>query len=332
MKIWQLTEPRELTRATAPDLKITEDTAKVKITKAMFSEADAATYVGDVKVSYPLTMGRYAIGQVTEAGENAFMKKGDRVYLAGTTEDELAPDGLKVAGETADGFYRDFTLVNADNAYVLPASVSDEAAFLIEAVALAERVVDDLHVSVGQHLLVLGGGLYGNILCQILIYHRAVPILVDNNPERLARAKRCGIYYTFPFDETLKENVLKVTGGKKADGAVYFAFNNRIAPDAVFHYLARDTYVAFCALAGKPFPVNLQYAMKNNVAIKGVTECREYVSSAINILANKAVNYQEFPFKTYSEDSLQTQVKQLSDAFVSNGSLSEEVHLFKFVL
>ena len=332
MKIWQLTEPHELKRATAPDLKITEDTAKVKITKAMLSEADVATYTGELKVTYPLTMGRYAIGQVTEAGENSFMKKGDRVYLAGTTEDELAPDGLRVAGETADGFYRDFALVNADDGYVLPSSVSDEAAFLIEAVALAERVVDEMHVSVGQHLLVLGGGLYGNILCQILIYHRAVPILVDNNPERLARAKRSGIYYTFPFDETLKDNVLKVTGGKKADGAVYFAFNNRIAPDAVFHYLARDTYVAFCALAGKPIPVNLQYAMKNNITVKGITECREYVSSAINILANKAVNYREFSIFTYPEDSLAERVKQLADAYLTNGSLSEEIHLFKFVI
>jgi threonine dehydrogenase-like Zn-dependent dehydrogenase len=332
MKVWQLTSTRNLQHVAAPDLKLDEGKVKVKITKALVSEADVAVFSGTLKVKHPFIPGKFAIGQITEVTDECYLKKGDRVYLAGTSEDETEEDGLSIAGETADGFYRDFALVNADNAYVLPASVSDEAAFLIEAVALAERVVDDLHVSVGQHLLVLGGGLYGNILCQILIYHRAVPILVDNNPERLARAKRCGIYYTFPFDETLKENVLKVTGGKKADGAVYFAFNNRIAPDAVFHYLARDTYVAFCALAGKPFPVNLQYAMKNNVAIKGVTECREYVSSAINILANKAVNYQEFPFKTYSEDSLQTQVKQLSDAFVSNGSLSEEVHLFKFVL
>lgn len=66
------------------------------------------------------------------------MKKGDRVYLAGVTEDECAPDGLRFAGETANGFYRDFVAAGADEAYVLPASVSDEAAFLIDAVAMAE--------------------------------------------------------------------------------------------------------------------------------------------------------------------------------------------------
>ena len=275
MKIWQLASPKNLQRAETPDLRISENTAKVKVTKALLSEADVATYMGALKVKTPLTLGRYAIGQVTEAGAESFMKKGDRVYLAGTTEDELSPDGLKVAGATADGFYRDFVLANADEAYVLPASVSDESAFLIEAVALAEKVVDEMHVSVGQHILVLGGGLYGNILCQILIYHRAVPILVDNNQERLERAKKSGIYYTFRFDETLKENVLKVTGGRLADGAVYLAFNNRIEASSVFNFLARDTYVAFCALTGKPINVNVENAMKNNVTIKGITECRE---------------------------------------------------------
>ena len=114
-----------------------------------------------------------------------------------------------------------------DDVYPLPASVSDEAAFLIDAIALAEHVVDEMHIDVGQHILVLGGGLYANILCQILIYHRAVPILIDNNPERLARAKKCGIYYTFPGDEQLKQNVINATGGHFADGAVYLAFSNR---------------------------------------------------------------------------------------------------------
>ena len=331
MKIWQLTEPHELKRATAPDLKITEDTAKVKITKAMLSEADVATYTGELKVTYPLTMGRYAIGQVTEAGENSFMKKGDRVYLAGTTEDELAPDGLRVAGETADGFYRDFALVNADDGYVLPSSVSDEAAFLIEAVALAERVVDEMHVSVGQHLLVLGGGLYGNILCQILIYHRAVPILVDNNPERLARAKRSGIYYTFPNDDTLKSKVLEVTGGKLADGAVYLAFANRCEPSVLFPLVKRDAYVSFCSLASKPLHVNLENAIKNNVTIKGITESREFVSTAINLLANKAVNFSEFTFRSSREEELPNLLQKYAELYESNAYLPEQFDIIKFI-
>ncbi len=331
MKVWQLAYPLNIQRVTAPDLKRSDDKVKVKITKALISETDVAVYNGSFKVKAPFIPGRFAIGQVTEADENSFIHKGERIYLAGVTEDELAPDGLRIAGETVDGFYRDFVLAGINDVYPLPSSVSDEAAFLIDAVALAEHVVEEMHVEAGQHILVLGGGLYGNILCQILIYHRAVPILADNNAERLARAKKSGIYYTYPNDDTLKHNVLSITGGKLADGAVYLAYANRCDPAIMFPLVKRDSYVAFCSLMSKSLQVNLEYAMKNNVTIKGITESREYVSTAINILANKAVSFAEFPFRSYREEELPNLLKQHSELYESSGALPEQFDIVKFI-
>ncbi len=331
MKIWQLSYPHNLQHVTAPDLKRPENKIKVKVTKALLSESDVAVYSGSQKVSTPFIPGRFAIGQVTEADQDSFIRKGERVYLAGTTEDECAPDGLRIAGETADGFYRDFVLAGIDDVYPLPASVSDEAAFLIDAIALAEHVVDEMQIDVGQHILVVGGGLYGNILCQILIYHRAVPILADNNPERLARAKRSGIYYTFPNDDTLKSRVLEVTGGKLADGAVYLAFANRCEPSVMFPLVKRDAHVAFCALTNKPLHVNLENAIKNNVTIKGITENREFVSTAINLLANKAVNFSEFTFRSYREEELPNLLEKYAGLYESNAYLPEQFDIIKFI-
>ncbi len=331
MKVWQLAYPHNIQHVSAPDLKLTDDKVKVKVTKALISEPDVAVYDGSFKVKAPFIPGRFAIGQVTEANENSFIRKGERVYLAGVTEDECAPDGLRIAGETVDGFYRDFVLAGVDDVYPLPSSVSDEAAFLIDAIALAEHVVDEMHIDVGQHILVLGGGLYGNILCQILIYHRAVPILADNNAERLARAKRSGIYYTFPNDDTLKQNVLNITGGKLADGAVYLAYANRCEPSVMFPLVKRDSYVAFCSLMSKSLHVNLEYAMKNNVTIKGITESRDFVSTAINLLANKAVSFSEFPFRSYREEELPNLLEKYAEIHGSGNALPEQFDIVKFI-
>ncbi len=331
MKVWQLSSPNNLQHVTAPDLVLAPDKVKVKITKALLSEADVAVYAGNLKVKCPFILGKFAIGQITEANEGGYLQKGDRVFLSGVTEDEEMPDGLRVAGENADGFYRDFVLASQEDVYPLPASVSDEAAFLIDAVALAERVVDEMHITVGQHVLVVGGGLYGNILCQILIYHRAVPILADNNKERLARAKKSGIYYTFPYDDTLLDNVSKVTGGKLADGAVYFAFANRTEPSSVFSLVTRGAYVTFASLIGKTLHVNLENALKNNVTVKGITECREFVSTAINILANKAVVFGEFPFRYFKEEQLPELLKESAKQLAAGGSLPEEMAVVKFI-
>ena len=331
MKVWQLTYPHKLQHVVAPDLKRTENTVKVKITKALVTESDVSVYSGAIKVTAPFIPGRFAIGQITEADEDSFVKKGDRVYLSSIIEDECAPDGLRIAGETTSGFYRDFVLAGIDDVYPLPPSVTDEAAFLIDAIALAEHVIDEMHIDVGQHVLVLGGGLYGNILCQILIYHRAVPILADNNPERLTRAKKSGIYYTFPNDDTLKDNVLAVTGGKLADAAVYLAFANRCEPSVLFPLVKRDAYVSFCALTGKSLPVNLEYAMKNNVTIKGITESRAFVSTAINLLANKAVNFSEFPFKSAREEELPKILENYAQLYANGTTPPEQFDIVKFI-
>ena len=331
MKVWQLTYPHNLQHVTAPDLKLSENKVKIKVTKALLTEPDVAVYSGALKVKSPFIPGRFAIGQVTEAAEDSFIKRSERVYLAGTTEDECAPDGLRIAGETADGFYRDFVLAGVNDVYPLPASVTDEAAFLIDAIAQAEHVIDEMHVEIGQHILVIGGGLYGNILCQILIYHRAVPILADNNAERLTRAKRSGIYYTFPNDDTLKSRILEVTGGKLADGAVYLALANRCEPSVMFPLVKRNAYVAYCAMANKPLHVNLEYALKNNVTVKGITESREFVSTAINLLANKAVNFSEFTFRSHREEELPALMHQYAELYESNAYLPEQFDIVKFI-
>jgi NADPH:quinone reductase-like Zn-dependent oxidoreductase len=331
MKVWQLAYPHNLQHVTAPDLKLSEDKVKVKVTKALLSESDVAVYSGALKVKAPFIPGRFAIGQVTEANADSFIKKGERVYLAGVTEDECTPDGLRIAGETADGFFRDFCVVGADDVYPLPASVSDESAFLIDAISLAERIIDEMGISVGDHIVVLGGGVYANVLCQILIYHRAVPILADNNADRLARAKKSGIYYTFPNDESLKNNVLEVTGGKLADGAVYLTYVNRSEPSVLFPLVKREACVAFCAPTGKNLHVNLEYALKNNVTIKGITESREFVSTAINLLANKAVNYSEFPVVSYKEEQLPELMEKYAQMLGSVANLPEQLDILKFI-
>ena len=105
MKVWQLAYPHNLQHVIAPDLKLTSDKVKVKVTKALVTETDIAVYSGAIKVKAPFIPGRFAIGQVTETDENSFLQRGQRVYLSGVTEDELAPDGLLIAGETSDGFY-----------------------------------------------------------------------------------------------------------------------------------------------------------------------------------------------------------------------------------
>jgi threonine dehydrogenase-like Zn-dependent dehydrogenase len=120
-------------------------------------------------------------------------------------------------------------------------------------------------------------------------------------------------------------------GGKLADGAVYLAYANRCDPAIMFPLVKRDSYVAFCSLMSKSLQVNLEYAMKNNVTIKGITESREFVSTAINLLANKAVNFAEFPFRSFREEELPEMLDKYAQLYSSGAPLPEQYDIAKFI-
>ena len=88
---------------------------------------------------------------------------------------------------------------------------------------------------------------------------------------------------------------------------------------------------AFASLIGKTLHVNLENALKNNVTVKGITECREFVSTAINILANKAIVFGEFPFRYFKEEQLPELLKESAKQLAAGGSLPEEMAVVKFI-
>ena len=95
--------------------------------------------------------------------------------------------------------------------------------------------------------------------------------------------------------------------------------------------MKRDSFVTFCAPTYKSLPVNLEYALKNNVTIKGITESREYVSTAINLLANKAVNFAEFSYASYKEEQLPSLMEKYAALVGSGANLPEQVDVIKFI-
>jgi threonine dehydrogenase-like Zn-dependent dehydrogenase len=82
---------------------------------------------------------------------------------------------------------------------------------------------------------------------------------------------------------------------------------------------------------GKSLQVNLEYAMKNNITIKGITESREFVSTAINLLANKAVSFSEFPFRSYREEELPELLEKYAAVYENGGALPEQFDIVKFI-
>ena len=295
MNVWRLTAANRLSKQ---DEKVPESTGKMKvrITKVLVNAEDGAIYGGDVKIKYPLTPGKFAVGIIAEDTPSPLFLKGARVLLhaflpapyTGTEKKDFSEDDVLVCGLSRDGYLCDFVHRGAEEMTPLPDNVTDTEALLAHYVAYAKAAVDKIDPEAGGHVAVIGGNLLGNLICQLLIDRQAVPVLIDDNPERLETAKRCGVYYTLFADDDVLGNLAQLTGGRLSDGALV-ASNLKYAVNP-FALCAKNTRVVYAQMFGADVTVNLRLAMKKQLTVCGVSDVTGYVQPALSLLAGKAVN------------------------------------------
>ncbi len=313
MNVWKLTAAKKLQKTEAPLPEAGDGKIRVRVAKVLLGYLDAALYHGAFRTKYPIIPGRHAVGFVTE-GSNPLYPKGTRVLLHAfrpvpedTTEKrDFALDDFYALGQTADGFLSDFVLVSPDDFTPLPVSVSDERGLLLHHVAAAKEICDRLGAQKGQHIAVVGADLMGILICQLLIYQQAAPILVDANESRLAFARTCGVYYTVPADGKLVSTVASVTGGRLAAGAVYTTTATGNDPEIPFSLCARGGKVVyFGAYAGK-VEVSLELAFRKHLSVHCVSQGVKYLTTAINLMANKAIDPAPFHAVTHRPEKIET--------------------------
>lgn len=319
MNVWKLTaaktvaafeeEPRQIAGA-----------LRVRVTKVFLSAADGLLFRGIPKVKYPIVPGRYAVGIVADEGGSALFRKGTRVLLhsylpaedGGTERRSFTEDEYLVCGQTADGYLRDFVYVREDRMTPLPDSVNDEKALLIQHVALAQAAIDTLGARQGEHIAVIGGNILGLFLCRLLIYRQAAPILIDRRKSRLDFARSRGVYYSSLPDETLMDMVGTVTGGRLADGVVYVtsAGENDISLPA--RVVSAGKHMVYCGSV-ENLSLDLADVIKKELTVHGVPDGTDWLETAINLVANKAVDLSGFRFTTYDAGGIPALLEELSE-------------------
>lgn len=300
MKIWKILSPKVLATEERPDNLTSRTQAKVKVTNVLLSGTELRAYCGTSKPRYPFVPGRFAVGVVGEAGEDCVkVEKNTRVFLhdatpCGKCEHCLAGNedncsNVQIAGVNTEGYLRDFVVTEESNLSPLPPSVSDTEALFAGIVATAENVIDKLNLSKGSHVAVFGAGELGNVLSQLLIYHQAVPILVDADEERLKTAAQCGIYYTVRANEEMLSEIERITGGRLACASVHTSYNN-ISPVIPFDATAFGGMVVYTGLSFPECTAQLKPAFDKQLTLTAVANDYSNIESAINLLLNKAVN------------------------------------------
>lgn len=318
---------------------IAEDEVKVKVAYVLASNFDAFLYSGEGGARYPKTIGRFAVGRITDAGTACYgVEKNMRVLLKPTrscgdclnckTGDEEECTSPAVAGKDFDGFLRDFVVCKYTDVAPLPDAVSDIEALCTEAVALAESVYDKLELPAGSRVAVIGSSFAGNIIAQVLQYHKLIPIVIDNSPAALEKARSCGIYYCYAADDDLNENINEATSGQLCDASVYTTCS-RIDPALTMRVLADGKCAVLAGFAPINFNIPARELCDKNTSLTCAMNGYGYTDTALNLLVHDAVNTDVFEKEILTEFDPNAVYKAMCDAATAKKG---KMTIFKMII
>ena len=303
--------PRTLSNRPQGEQSLAPEQVKVKVTYVLMTNFDALCYSGELPVAYPKTVGRFAIGIVTECGDKVYgVEKGARVFIKGARPcgkclhckrgDTDNCEHVQIAGIDFDGFLRDFVVCDYRKVAVLPDEVDDMHALCIEHVAFAENIYDQLNLSAGSKVAIVGGNATAFILAQVAMYHKLVPVVIDDSAEAVEKFRRAGIYYSIANDEDLDANIAEATSGLKCDAAVYIPCS-KINPDVASRALGRDKTLVLEGMASLRFKLDSIPLFRHNTRVITVTDGFGYTESAINMILHGALNLDVFERQVLTE-------------------------------
>ena len=338
MDNWVLKGPKILEKQPQTEAEVGASQVKVRVTHVLLSAFDGLSYTGATKVNYPKTIGRIAIGVVIATGENCYgVTKGSRVSLnavrpCGTcyackSGNKGDCTSTRVAGRDFDGFLRDFVVCDYSEVTVLPDQVDDMLALCIENVALAENIYDRLNLSTGSRVAIVGAGFLGSILAQIALYHKLVPIVIDNYQQNVERLRQSGVYFTFAADDSLVTNIMEATSGSMCDAAIYTSCC-KLAPTVPARVLARNKDMVLGGFSTVNFSFDTAPLFEKNLRVYAVSDGYGYTETAVNMLVHGAIDLSHFQKDILKEFNPAALLTELAD----KATLDSKMTVLKLIL
>lgn len=230
MKAVQIVSPNQLRVIDVEKPSVdAENNVLVRMTAAGICGSDVGIYHGtNAAATYPRIIGHEMVGVVEETtGDARGLKPGDRVIVNQVTScGHCSPcskgrgnvcDNLKVRGVHIDGGYREFIAVPAGDCYLLPDSISDQDAVMIEPATIAIQSCTRAELEKDDMLLLYGAGALGSSILRIARQLCDHIIVADIMDDKLEEAKRAGAKYTINArTEDFQAKVLEYTHGRGA--------------------------------------------------------------------------------------------------------------------
>jgi 2-desacetyl-2-hydroxyethyl bacteriochlorophyllide A dehydrogenase len=226
-----------------PEPEATAGTVVVEVRRGGVCSTDVMihdwTYRGRHPIVPPAMLGHEATGVVTAVGEDvgdvaignrvSFQVIWGRPHAPQTMMgyENLDPKWFHFGASAIGGAFATRVRMQADRVILLPESVGEEDAVLLEPLAVALHTVELTRLAPGDSFLVIGPGAFGQLMCQIASVSGAAHVIAvgveGTDEQRLALAAENGATHTISYDGDIAAVVARVqeiTGREGADAIV----------------------------------------------------------------------------------------------------------------
>jgi threonine dehydrogenase-like Zn-dependent dehydrogenase len=183
MRAVALTAPERLEVVDLPESLLTEGggdpgQALVAVESVGVCGTDVSIFHGHIPVEYPRVLGHEVIGRVRRAGRRGLVPEGARVlvnpsvscgtcYACRADNEHLCPDGALI-GRDVDGGFADLIAADETRLLPVPEQISPAGASLLQVAGTCVHAQRSVQVFPGQAVVVIGLGVAGCILLQLL--------------------------------------------------------------------------------------------------------------------------------------------------------------------
>ena len=196
MKSAKLIEKRKIKTVDIPEPDFGEDYVTCKVLKAGICGSDI--HYWDMGLPTGLVMGHEFCGMVENPGNRKDLKVGDRItalpispcgncpacksgnpqYCPATWDKAL---GLSL---TNPGAYAEKTAIRSDLVIKVPKKISDEEVAMVEPTAVALHAVNLANIQIGDSVLVIGGGIIGDLCAMFAKLNGASYVAMSETNEK----------------------------------------------------------------------------------------------------------------------------------------------------
>ena len=317
MKVYQVTGNSHLTETQV--LSKEEELIKIKVTHLLVSESDVDLFSGQYKLTAPFTIGKVAIGVVSDDRPEYDLRRGMKVildpYIERKSERRDQETLVRTKGVDTDGFFGEYVFMTMDKIIPFPEGVEEKDALFTVNIATALKILDGFEGKKGDHIAIFGSDSICCILAQLAIYFQYIPIMIDSNEKRLQLAREKGVYYTVnSTKEVPYDRVKEITGGRMVDlGVVNLNYEDSGA--FLFPITKEGGHCVILSDSKTIRTVDADISLigKRRLKVEGVTEGSSEMKSAVNVLVQNILDLGGFIDKEIEVKDAEVCLRELQE-------------------